>query len=179
MNQRQLIAMVDESVQRSLNDMAESKRDQPHLQSLSLLNASVWLFAVTSPSLGLVPPEFRTAVLYGVGRPAFPYDGLCGDCGQHTSKNYGDHEVGCAFHGERIARHNHLRDVISSTAQSANLGLLLEERDLIPGGDQPANILLSNHAVGQHEAVDVCIVSSLQAQLIDRAAVEPGYALVH
>ena len=109
----------------------------------------------------------------------FPYDGPCGACGQHISYKYGDHMVGCASLGERIARHNHIRDALFSTAKSANSGPLREERALIPGGDRPADILLPNHAGGRDEAVDVCIVSTLQTQLIDCAAVEPGFALVH
>ena len=94
---------------------------------------------------------------------------------------YGDHAVGCASQGERISRHNHLRDALYHTAQSAHLGPLREERALLPGagGERPADVLLPHHAGGKHEALDVCVVSSLQAQLVDRAAVEPGHALAH
>ena len=74
---------------------------------------------------------------------------------------------------------NALPAIIIYGMQSANSGPLREERALIPGGDRPADILLPNHAGGRDEAVDVCIVSTLQTQLIDCAAVEPGFALVH
>ena len=40
-------------------------------------------------------------------------------------------------------------------------------------------MLLPHHTGGLHAAVDVCVVSSLQQQLVDRAAEEPGSALVH
>ena len=50
----------------------------------------------------------------------------------------------------------------------------------MPGGVGPADVLLPNFvAGGRHMAVDVCVVSSLQAQLVDRAAAEPGAALQH
>ena len=89
----------------------------------------------------------------------------------------GDHTISCACQGERIARHNHLRDAIYHTAVSANLAPLREERALLPGVEQrPADVLLPNYAGGKHLAVDVCVVSSLQSQMVNRAAEELGYA---
>ena len=39
----------------------------------------------------------------------------------------GDHSLGCGKSGDRIARHNMLRDVIFETASSADLGPIREE----------------------------------------------------
>ena len=61
------------------------------------------------------------------------------------------------------------------TAVSASLAPLKEERALLPGTDgRPADVLLPNFAGGRHAALDVTVVSSLQAQLVDRAGVEAG-----
>ena len=61
---------------------------------------------------------------------------------------------------------------------SANLAPLKEERALLPGGVRPADVLLPNFASGgRHMAIDVCVVSSLQACMVDREAAEPGAAL--
>ena len=181
MSQKQLGVMVDNSVHSNLLSLAESPRDQARLHSVSLPHAGDFLLVVPSPSLGLQlrPAEFRTAVLYRLGMPIFAGDGTC-VCSR-PSDRFGDHAVGCASQGERIARHNHLRDALYHTAQSANLGPLREERALLPleGDQRPADVLLPHHAGGRHEALDVCIVSSLQAQLVDRAAIEPGHALAH
>ena len=99
-------------------------------------------------------------------------------CGLWQEDRWGDHAVGCASQGERIARHNHLRDALYHTAASAHLAPLREERALLPGGEKPADVLIPNFANGgKHMAVDVSVVSSLQSQLIYRASVEPGYAL--
>ena len=65
------------------------------------------------------------------------------------------------------------------TAQSANLAPLREERALLPGGDRPADVLLPHYAGGRHQAVDVCVVSSLQGQLVEGASTIPGHALAH
>ena len=125
------------------------------------------------------PPEFRVSVLYRLGMPVFAGDGPCIACGQF-SDSLGDHAVGCASQGERIARHNHLRDALYSTAQSAQLAPLKEERAMLPGGDRPADVLVPHWgAGGRHLAIDVCVVSSLQSQLVERAAEQQGYALQH
>ena len=112
--------------------------------------------------------------------PVFAADGPCISCGLFADM-LGDHSVGCSTRGERISRHNHLRDALYHTAQSAHLGPLREERALLPSasGERPADVLLPHHAGGKHEALDICVVSSLQAQLVNRAAVEPGHALAH
>ena len=106
---------------------------------------------------------------------------MCIVCGQQSDR-MGDHSVGCSSRGECIARHNHLRDALFNTAASAHLTPLKEEIALLPGshGERPADVLLPNFASGgQHMAIDVCVVSSLLAQLVERAAVEPGAALQH
>ena len=49
---------------------------------------------------------------------------------------------------------------------------------MIPGGDRPADVLVPHFAVGgRHMAIDVCVVSSLQAQLVERASTDPCHAL--
>ena len=88
--------------------------------------------------------------------------------------------MGCAARGERIARHNHLRDALYSTAASAHLAPLREERALIPGeAGRPADVMLPHYEAGRHLLLDVTVVSSLQAGLVDRAAELPGHALQH
>ena len=86
----------------------------------------------------------------------------------------------CASRGERIARHNHLRDALFHSAVTASLAPLREERALLPGVEScPADVLLPHFSRGRHCAIDVCVVSSLQTLLVGRASEEPGYALQH
>ena len=114
--------------------------------------------------------------------PVFVSDGTCVACGNPNSDSYGDHSVGCASQGERIARHNHLRDALFHTAVSAQLAPFREERALLTGmqNARPADVMIPRFGVGgRHLCLDVSVVSSLQSQLVDRAAEEPGYALEH
>ena len=80
--------------------------------------------------------------------PVFQSDGSCVACGQDSDK-YGDHAIACASQGERIARHNHLRDALYNTAVSASLAPTKEDRALLPGVDnRPADVLIPNWAGG-------------------------------
>ena len=92
---------------------------------------------------------------------------------------YGDHAILCGSQGERIARHNHIRDVLYSTASSANLGPTKEERALIPGrGNKPADVLIPSWTGGRDTALDVTVVSPLLTERVDLAITSPGPTLV-
>ena len=55
----------------------------------------------------------------------------------------GDHALCCGTGGQRISRHNNLRDAFFNTAVAAGLGPVREERFLLPGDDRsPADVLV-------------------------------------
>ena len=88
--------------------------------------------------------------------------------------------MSCPSHGERIARHNRLRDAIFHAAVSAHLSPTREDRGLIPEaeGSRPAYVYIPLWGPGARDvALDVCCVSPLQQATLERAAREPGYAL--
>ena len=62
---------------------------------------------------------------------------------------YGDHHVGCGGNGDRIARHNSLRDAIFSAAQSAALAPRREVSSLIPSSlSRPADVFTRPSRLG-------------------------------
>ena len=84
--------------------------------------------------------------------------------------------MNCAWQGERIARHNSLRDVLHSTAVKAALGPTKEGQYLLPGEEgKPADIFIPPG--GKDAALDVTVVNPLQAALVSQAADTPGHAL--
>ena len=86
--------------------------------------------------------------------------------------------MNCAWQGERIARHNWLRDELFTSASSASLGPTREGRALLPGqGGKPADVYIPHWHQGKDVALDVTVVNPLQAALIQTAAVTPGHAL--
>ena len=109
-------------------------REIARMASLGLPHASSWLSVVPSPSLGLHlrAAEFIPVLKYRLGIPVYTCDGPCPACSLPSDK-MGDHSLGCARTGDRIARHNMLRDVLFEAAASADLGPSKEERHLLPG----------------------------------------------
>ena len=98
-------------------------------------------------------------------------------CFQPSDK-IGDHAIACGSEGERIARHNHLRDHLYNTCAIAALSPTREDRALIPGSDaRPADVLIPNWIKWKDTAFDVTVVNPLQARFVVRAADRAGHAL--
>ena len=90
----------------------------------------------------------------------------------------GDHALGCAKHGERIARHDQLRDVLFEPAASASLAPLREERHLLPGSAaRPGDVMIRRWSDGKDVAIDVTETGPLARSYVAAAAEEAGSAL--
>ena len=132
-----------------------------------------------NPALGihLRGPEFIVMVKFRLGCKIYSVAGPCPACGK-PSDVLGDHALCCGQKGERIARHNALRDVIYAVAASAALGPTKEGRFLLPGSDRrPADVLVPHWAGGRDAALDVTVIHSLQGGTVALAAATPGAAL--
>ena len=154
-------------------------REKARLASLGLHYAGAWLTVVPTPALGLhlQPIQFVFSVKYRLGCQVYDDDGPCPACHQASDK-YGDHALCCGFWGERITRHNDIRDHIFKMASSAVLNPVKEGRFLLPGNDRrPADVLLPNWAAGLDAALDVTVVNPLQQATVDEAAATPGHSL--
>ena len=148
------------------------------MASLGLPHTSDWLSVCPSPALGLHMrgPEFILALKYRLGVPLYGSEGDCPACNL-PSDRMGDHALSCAQYGERIARHNVLRDILFETAASAALAPAREGRHLLPGqGARPADILLRHWCGGKDAALDVTITHPLKLDTRAGAAVTPGHA---
>ena len=184
LSQKMLSAKIDLHNQQVLKDgltASGSVREIARFNSVSLKDAHAgdWLSVVPSPGLNLLlrPSEFVVAIRYRLGHPVFGSDGPCPACGQ-PSDRLGDHALNCAWQGERIARHNSLRDTLHSTAVKAALGPTKEGQYLLPGeGGKPADIFIPRHAGGKDAALDVTVINPLQTATVAQAAETPGHAL--
>ena len=56
---------------------------------------------------------------YWLGIPVYPSVESCIACWE-DSDEYGDHAIGCGKEGERIYRHNNIRDAIYETVKQAS-----------------------------------------------------------
>ena len=180
-SQRHLGAKVDKEQERRLLEGVEDgdAEEMARLKSLTLPHAGDWLNVVPSTALGLHlrPQEFVMVARYRLGLPLYTKDGPCPAC-HRLSDRQGNHAMCCGSGGERIARHNHLRDHLHDTAAAAGLGPVREVRFLIPGEDsRPADVLLPHWSAGQDAAMDVTVVNPLQVATVEGAATEAGHAL--
>ena len=184
LTQKMLSAKIDLHNQHTLGEdlkAAGSVREVARFSSVAIKDAHAgdFLSVVPSPGLGLLlrPPEFVAALRYRLGHPVFSSDGPCPACGQ-PSDRMGDHALNCAWQGERISRHNSLRDTLHSTAVKAALGPTKEGQYLLPGeGWKPADIFIPRHVGGKDAALDVTVINPLQAATVAQAAQTPGHAL--
>ena len=181
MNQRQISLKVDLEVQQQLiRGLEEDEdRERARLASLALPHAGDWLNTAPLTALGLHlrPLEFVMAVKYRLGLPVYDRAGPCPAC-LRPSDALGDHAMCCGSGGERISRHNALRDAIFDTAASAGLAPVKEGRFLLPGADRrPADVLLPHWAGGRDVALDVTVIHPLQDATMPNAATTPGSAL--
>ena len=100
---------------------------------------------------------------------------VCHDAADH----FEDHHVGCGGNGDRIFRHNALRDAIFSAAQFAALAPRREVPCVIPSSySQPAYSSLPSWVRGQHAALDVIIIFTMQPATINGTASTQGHALL-
>ena len=81
----------------------------------------------------------------------------CFACGKSAAADpFGDHQVRCGDNGDRIHRHDAIRDALFSAAQAAALAPRKEVPSLIPGTrSRPADIFLPNWCRGRPAALDV------------------------
>ena len=84
----------------------------------------------------------------------------------------------CGRGGERIVRHNAIRDALFETAAAAGLAPLKEGRALLPGNNRkPADVFIPHWAAGLDAALDVTVTHPLQDATRAGAATTPGHAM--
>ena len=122
--------------QKTLVDSLPNGCDKARMEYLSFPYAEDRLVVPPNPkiNLHLRSFEFRTGALYRLGVPLYQSEGSCPTC-PSFSDMFGDHAISCGARGERIARHNQMRDALYHTAVSALLTPTREDRALLPGGD--------------------------------------------
>uniref|UniRef100_A0A1X7TYE0 Uncharacterized protein n=1 Tax=Amphimedon queenslandica TaxID=400682 RepID=A0A1X7TYE0_AMPQE len=171
-SQRSLSAAIDKASFSTLLSQAADVCSRALVLSFSIPHSGNWLSVVPSRQLGLhfLDQEFRSCVQYWLGFSSgnsppcavcsSPLDPLC------------DHQVGCRGNRDLIRHHDSLCDVLFSAAQSAALAPQREMPSLIPGSCAwPANVFLSHRDGGRPAALDVTVISSLQAATVADSAV--------
>ena len=182
MSQQMASLKVDQKNQSFLSNLLAEEGDDreiARMSSLGLPHAGGFLSVVPSPPLGLHlrSAEFIPVIKYRLGIPVYSSEGPCPACNA-ISDCMGDHALGCSKTGDRIARHNLVRDVVFEAAASADLAPSKEEPHLLPGSAaRPGDILIRRWYNGKDAAIDVTVTSPLSPSNVLGAAREAGKAL--
>ena len=177
--QHALSKLLDLALFDTVLDSAHDIRSRALALSCSIPHAGDWLNAIPSRALGLhfLDREYCVCLQYWLGLPIFSESSRCSIC--HVSADrYGDHHVGCGSNGDRIFRHDSIRDAVFSAAQSAALAPRKEFPSLIPGHqNRPADVFLPHWDRGLPAALDISVISTLQQRTVHGAAETQGYEL--
>ena len=122
--QKSLSRLIDEACFNNLIESAPDVRSRALALSSSLPHAGDWLNAIPSPALSLclLDQEFRLCLNYWLDLRMTDDVSSCSACGKSAAADpLGDHQVGCGGNGDRIHRHDAIRDALFSAAQSAAL----------------------------------------------------------
>ena len=176
--QHRLSAAISTRLRRNLFDAA-CPRDKARLNSLASTHAGAWLQALPMPTLGLAfpPREFRVILRHSLGLQLYSAPRSCPACNNSQLDVWGIHSVSCSSGGDRIGRHNAVRDALFHVAQAAAFSPTLETGHNLPDSQRrPGDITIPNWSRGRPAAVDVTVTSPLQISTIANAAREAGVA---
>ena len=143
---RPLSSCIDEASLNLLLSSAPDLRSKALAHSTALPHAGDCLNVIPSATLGLHLQdwEFRLCLQYWLGL-RMSEEGTCCSICQGPSDAFDDHKVGCGGNGDRIHRHDSIRDALFSAAQTAALAPRKEVPALIPGSrSRPADVYLPN-----------------------------------
>ena len=196
-SQKSLSGIVEaQSVSGIIGDPSFPRHRRLHLEACRVPGAGFWLTA--NPSCvdsHVSSPLFCVALQRRLRMPSWDRDTACSMCGEVLDR-WGDHALGCCCGGDRVLRHNAIRDVVCSavaefTTVSPELekpGLLLLPRPPDRGGPpfdvdpssasspppaasrRPADIWVPRGVSGFAEAWDFSVSSLLRSSHLSSAS---------
>src|SRR3954470_372087 len=160
---------------KKLIDSAD-KREAQRLNRLDSPHANAWLSARPSTVDGkdtILPPKiFRTAVRRLLGQPVYSNSTPCPLCEQNMDV-YGDHALCCKKSGDRITRHNRLRNLVFKLVDT---GLLSPDLEIDTSLRRPGDVSIKNWSLRRGLAIDVAVICPLAASHLHKPEPCESYA---
>jgi hypothetical protein len=180
--QHKASSKTDTSIMTKLKSSA-SRRDLQRLNRLDSPHANAWLSARPSHMDGtdciLPPRNFRTAVARLLGQPVFSNSAPCPLCEQ-TMDILGDHPLCCKKSGDRITRHDRLRNLVFKLADTGLLAPELEKLGILGETDRsrrrPGDVSIKNWSLRRGLAIDVAVICPLAASHLSKSEPCESYA---
>ena len=165
--QQKASSKIDAAIMTNLKAAADP-RDLQRLSRLDSPHANAWLSARPSGMDGtdtiLSPKIFRTAVARLLGQPVLSHSDPCPLCEQNMDI-YGDHSLCCKKSGDRITRHNRLRNLVFKLADTGLLRPDLEKLGILGVTDKtrrrPGDVSIKDWSLRRGLAIDVAVIHPL------------------
>ena len=140
--------------------------------------ASSWLHArpIKVNNLYLNDAEFRVAILQRLGIPLFHNSPQCPNCDMKLDQ-HGYHALTCKRSGEKVRRHNSIRDIIFNQARNSHLNPVSEKVNLIIGSkERPADVYIPD-ASNEDYWIDVAVTDPRQPTYFKHSLSKKNYAI--
>ena len=174
-SQKRLSAQVDACVFEKLAQDHGSLASVPeHLALSAVPGAAAWLTAPpTQDDRRIDGPLMRVCIQRRLRMPIFSGDDVCPLCGAPMDR-FGDHAMVCPCGGDRVVRHNSVRDQLFSEMRDGDVPADREKAGLLPGrpsedglpvraqARRPADIWVPATGARPPLAVDFAVTSGLR-----------------
>ena len=151
--------------------------NKARLLACSMPHANAWIRALPSQQNKFSCLEWSICMKRWLGMPIFNQDHLCSACHMHSMDVFGNHASVCPTKGDRIRRHNVLRDIIYDFCSIASWGPKKETPHIFPSSsERPADIFVPNYSLGKDLVLDVAVTCPLQHKYYHSAAQSAGFA---
>ena len=137
-SQQVLSSKIDQHCFKSLFSSSNAVH-QARLLACSMPHANAWIRCLPFQQKKLSCLEWSISIKRWLGCPLFNQDHLCVACNDQVMDVYGHHASVCAVKGDRIKRHNLIRDIIYDFCYAAAWAPSKEKPYLLPNtSERPA-----------------------------------------
>ena len=185
-SQKCLSKLIDaSSKQQMLAQAANRGAFKSHIALCELPGAGAWLTAPPcQDGRAIDAPLYRVALRRRLRVPVFSQEGPCPCCGEPLDI-WGDHCLSCCCAGDRVVRHNDVRNVVYQECRAAGLRTEKEKAGLLPprardegmppcrSARRPADVWQLQGPSGSSEAWDFTVGSGLSPHLLELSARSP------
>ena len=147
------------------------------LLACTMPHANAWIRALPCHQKKFLCLEWTISMKRWLGCPLFNSDHLCVACNEQIMDVFGHHATVCAVKGDRIKRHNQIRDILFDFCSCAAWGPSKEKPNLFSySSEKPADVFVPNYTCGKDLVLDVAVTCPLQHKYLHDASVIAGFA---
>lgn len=174
-SQRILSSQIDAKIADTLSRDFQTPGAIPrHLALAAVPGAGAWLTAPASRDTREIDePLYRICAQRRLRVPIFNGDEICPLCGAPMDR-FGDHALVCPCGGDRVIRHNSIRDQLFDEMRGGGLSVEREKTGLLPGrpaedglpstaqARRPADIWVASRDAKPPQALDFAVTAGLR-----------------